>query len=382
MVFNEPLYNQLHEKIIKFKPDNDGLNNGNTLLMLYHGLRYRVFGKPNDHDRCEEYFNKVIFNLNKGKSRFDSISLSNGLSGFLFVARYLSRDNMLNVDGTTGISFLDEYLFETSVSQIKEDRLDFLHKSGGALLYFSKNFMKHAREYCDELISSIYQRAIDDYEGLRFNSVIEDTGAETYYNLSLSHGLAGLLLLLVESYDLSGKKDLIVQMLIRGASYLKSKYDDVNLKAISRLPSMINKTNGERVFIDRLAWCYGDLGIVLILYRAFKIVNDPALQELADIVGLACSKRVSVSDTLVKEPTLCHGSSGVSLFYHTLAREKSMLEYSNAADYWLNVTYKYLQDDNMETFSPNLYNGSVGIALFMLEVFAGENLGWSKLLLL
>ena len=104
-------------------------------------------------------------------------------------------------------------------------------------------------------------------------------------------------------------------MLLGGVNYiLKAQSHDPG--DFSLFPNWIPKgeTQNEKQK-SRLAWCYGDPGISLSLWKVSKALNDPVLGNTAMTILKHAARRTSPEDSLVLDTGLCHGSYSLSLIH-------------------------------------------------------------------
>lgn len=379
---------QLNKTIEQCKPSNDSLCKGAAGLALYYGMLYKVFNQKEYAEKCEQNIQTIFNNLNNEKFLFAGTSLCNGLAGFMYTVNFLNSQNLIHLNISSEFKELEELLFQTALEQIEKDEIDYLHNAGGIICYFTQRNSKTAVKYLDKLIDALYKRAIIDDSGLRF---INNLGADKdtkEYNLSLSHGLSGILLILIEAFQNSLKKTRIKKMVQQGIQYILNNQllVDTFINQYSFYPASISVASGDKIKTQRLAWCYGDLNMVLLFQRAGTLLNNPEWINWSKDIGRFTTIRLDYEATYAKDPHFCHGTAGLMQFYHVLYNETGYSKYKTAAVHWKKQTEhllsRELKKDEKEMQPLDSLNGLLGVALPLLEAHHNKYLGWSKVWLL
>lgn len=178
---------------------------------------------------------------------------------------------------------------------------------------------------------------------------------EYEYNISLSHGISGLILILCKC--LSFKADERLPNIITGASnYLLSQEIDHNIYG-SFFPSksIDSTTISQR---SRLGWCYGDLGVGLALWQAGKLLSNAQYKKKGLEVLLYSSKRRTIEQTSITDAGICHGTSGLVMIFDYLYKNTGENNFLSARDYWIEETLKMCPfTDGLAGYKAYQYNG-------------------------
>ncbi|MDB6083139.1 MAG: Lanthionine biosynthesis cyclase LanC [Gammaproteobacteria bacterium] len=142
----------------------------------------------------------------------------------------------------------------------------------------------------------------------------------------------------------------------------------------------------------RLAWCYGDAGIALVLTQSARLAPSKEIAELAATVTQRVAVRQS-QDAGVVDAGICHGAAGLAHLCRILALETGSLAMTSARDYWLEELLSHREPDTNICGFPywNVFNaryeenigllvGVSGVGLTLLSM-AGGDLGWDRPLL-
>lgn len=222
-------------------------------------------------------------------------------------------------------------------------------------------------------------------------------------NYSLSHGIAGPLLVL----SLLKKKNISTNSCSVSINRIIEEYKKIGSKnnkyGNSIWPGIIDiddymKGNYYQRPNERMSWCYGSIGILRSLYEAAKALDDIELQQY---VKLEVKKiaAMNIEDYFLASPILCHGYAGLIVlllfFYKEIKEEclvlkaKELLDvvlnmYNNSAKLgFLDITYKaenneYIKSEEDKT---GFLDGAFGVVLVLLE-FLKEEAFFDKMLLM
>jgi len=380
---------KIHQVLASGEGRNDGFLGGRLGLCFYYYHGYKVLEEKPLADRAGRLLDEVFDNLNSGNPRLAGSALSNGGAGLGYAINFLEKEGLIEFEVEKEFAGLDKYLFKTALSQIEEDCIDYLHGGMGAVLYFSERkpsvLIQH---YLDTLVAKVCGRAVEEEAGTWFRNYMLKNQDKEDINFSLSHGLTGILLILIKAYERSTHKDLIRQVVANGVRFiLRHKMDvDYDGDVYSFFPLIIRHGTKELFAPGRLAWCYGDLNEVLLLYRAGKLLDDKNMLKLADLMGTQTLLRKESKSTLVKDTHFCHGTAGLAQFYKTLFRESQVAAYADGYEYWIEQTVLLLDNDLEKGFYTgkecDYLEGLVGVAFTLLSYISDKELRWSESLLL
>lgn len=160
--------------------------------------------------------------------------------------------------------------------------------------------------------------------------LLESTAArhpEGVFDLGVAHGVGGIIGLL-SAVSAAGKSqvdpllDAAVQWL------LGQQMDDAG---VSVFPAWISP--GRPVEQTRLAWCYGDLGLAVVLLAAARARHRAALADEALRIARMAAARPDAL-THVSDTGLCHGSAGVGHLFNRLYQATGEAWLGDAARRW------------------------------------------------
>lgn len=210
-----------------------------------------------------------------------------------------------------------------------------------------------------------------------------------YWNLGLAHGIAGVIALLAHyvAHDVEAER---AGRLLAGAVAFVTSLD---VPAGQHLPAWIAEGSDEPATVNRVAWCYGDLGIAVGLLAAAQATGEAAWRERARALADRCID-LPYPATRVVDTGLCHGSAGVAHLYHRLYRATGEARFAGATRTWLDRTlalrnaaslagFPARATDGSESWvaDATILTGAPGVALVLHELIADGAPAWARLLL-
>lgn len=147
---------------------------------------------------------------------------------------------------------------------------------------------------------------------------------EGYFDLGMAHGTAGVLGILAEITRRYPTLHSAITLRDETSRWLAQQV----IGHKDRNPPAVLAPLRPRLAAARTAWCYGNPGVALGLYKAATAASDDSLARLAIEAAVASTDR-NLEESGVVGPSLCHGSAGVALTLHSLAaasRNERLLE--------------------------------------------------------
>jgi hypothetical protein len=212
------------------------------------------------------------------------------------------------------------------------------------------------------------------------------------YNLGVAHGVPGAIALLAEVCA----RDIAVArarpLLERAVRWLLTKRLPEGEVAFSYYDA-----RGVPPEPARSAWCYGDPGAAVMLYRAASAMGrDDWKREAVGIAHLAT--RRSFESSQVVDAGLCHGAMGLSQMFQRLAIAEEDDTLARSAYDWANRALQmrrpsepiagfpaWMRDKTGAegwTADQTLLMGAPGVGLALLAAATGIEPAWDRLLLL
>jgi lantibiotic modifying enzyme len=156
------------------------------------------------------------------------------------------------------------------------------------------------------------------------------------------------------------------------------------------------KENEPLTYKGRLAWCYGDLGVAVTLWRAGITLNREDIKIFADKVLIDTTQRKNLNQNFIVDAGLCHGTAGIAHIYNRMYNYTKVERYKETSLYWIKQTLKMAKHhDGLAGFKvwrpidlggiqndPGLLEGVAGIGLALISAVYRIEPKWDECLLL
>jgi lantibiotic biosynthesis protein len=386
-----PALSLVHAKIEKGVPAHKYLLTGKLGLVLYYFSLYEAEEKEEYADTCINLLQEVMDEEDEQMPPFFGTGFASGTAGLGYILSLLQKKGVVEIDLQEELQELDETIFKAAMQQISTDeRMDYLHGGLGAVHYFLLRADEPSiRIYLEQLAGAICSKAVQTPGGSWFRNFIINEQEKARIDLSLSHGNAGFLLLLLKMLEEGICTNELTPLIEEGIRFIISRRipSAERKDTYSQFPFTINSADYSDIYTAaRLAWCYGDLNIAWLLYRAAAILQVPAWKELATEIVLDTISRKDAASTMAVDSHFCHGTSGLAYFYKTIYDVTGDAGIKEAAEYWLNETLRHLGQEIANGYyadkETDLLNGLPGVNLVLLSFSTDKELAWGRAFLL
>src|ERR1019366_326222 len=158
------------------------------------------------------------------------------------------------------------------------------------------------------------------------------------YDLGLAHGQAGILYFLGKCYVAGIQPAHCRELIVGGCKFFNNMIQDHTTAGSFFTYSILTSEYDNRKKYpvrSRLAWCFGDLGILhtLVLVSGWIEVADSYIQYKQML--LATAERRDPGNTIIEDAQFCHGASGVGYLFLSLHKLCGNPAFKEAADYWM-----------------------------------------------
>jgi len=357
---------------------------------------------------CATHFHDRIFKR-QGKKVIETIfeeieqsenyifSFCNGLAGIGWAFEYLEQKEYVKYNTNLLLEDFDVLLSNVLELEMERVNYDFLHGALGIALYFMSRMQKNENllPVLQKFIIQLNELGEKQSSGsIKWISVLDQETQKRGYNISLSHGMASIAVILGKLYAIKGIDQNMVKNLLQGCiNYILEQEIDKD-KYGSFFPGFALEST-EQLQGSRLGWCYGDLGIAMSLWQAgVALQNDTWKNKAMEVLLFAAEKRRDLEKNLVHDAGLCHGAAGIGHIFYRAWWNTRLSEFKDAADYWFAQTLK------MATFADglagyktwhgkegwvnkyHLLDGIAGIGLALLTYYHEIEPTWDECLLL
>jgi hypothetical protein len=214
---------------------------------------------------------------------------------------------------------------------------------------------------------------------------------ENDYDLGVAHGIPGVMYLLDQLSAVGLESDRADRLVAGAFEWLTAQ------KRPHGSRSWFSPTTSSSSTDSRLGWCYGDLGVAVVLTDiAHRAKNQKWRLFATQLVEHCLARPLEYSG--VEDAGLCHGAAGNAHMFGRLYRTYGDLRYRDAASMWIERALCMWQpgraDGGFVTLvsepgalpswgsSAALLDGSVGVALALLSATESVQPEWDRLLLL
>jgi lantibiotic modifying enzyme len=334
------------------------LLSGGSGLVLVQSLLFKHTGDIRYKEKVETNIDFIV----KEAEASDSLSPTYcyGMAGFGWLLLYLNENQILEIDPDEFLVDIDEMLSNYLDFFLNEENFDLLHGALGIGLYYLKRGEIKKVELIIRKLFNSSEKLLDEIKWQRYEkySNIRD------YDFGLSHGQAGIIYFLTKCIKNNILSELCKEMIYGSINFYWNNIQDSNTVG-SFFPSSIiceDYKNANRVkYPSRLAWCYGDLGILHTFFLFANYVEDKVLLDKVEDMLIEVSKRTETRETGLEDAQFCHGSSGVGYIYLNLYHITNNIVFKRAADFWMKEVLMMGENDE---------KGIIGY------LFHDRNMGW------
>lgn len=383
------LIQQVNKKLLNVTPADDSLVAGSLGLAIYYFSLYRALGEERYAEKGIDIFYGIFDRLNSNQSMVNKYAYSNGICGLNASIDMLIADGLLPTDLREETKQLDEILFAEAKEMIGKKQNDFLHSSLGILSYFGNKLPDQRIEpMVNSLLDQLFEQVNETVDFCWLPNIVTADQDGSEINLSLSHGQCSFLIVLLNLLEKGVQTDRLEQLVVKGVQHTLSYRKDIGVEddLFSVFPNTIRPAERNATFLNRLAWCYGDLNEVYLLYKAGIALGQIRYTTVADLVGAYSTTRSTAAQTLCTDSHFCHGSAGLAQFYNTLFQLQPIDAYRNSYYYWINETIDLLEKELVGDFyrskEADLLEGMLGPALTLLSFAEEKSMLWPRLFLL
>ncbi len=371
------------EKTIQKNPAASVFTAGVGASLFYHYL-YKASGEKEHKKRAQSLLELAVGSVGKIPS-LDY--LMSGFTGAIWLAEHYRRDSGKKwPKAQDPFGEIDKYLEEKINGASELGPYGICDTWVGYGVFATERFPngKSQKIICD-VINLLYEKADRGSQGFAwytpFESIVswaQKDYKQGYYNIGVSHGIGGVIGLLTRAYKLKINPELTKDMLQNSIQWLLAQDDGEPFGYI--LPESSFKKKKPRG--ARLAWCYGDLGLSVVLLNAAKVLKDDKLRATA----IAMAKRgagIPHRDNRIVEPTFCHGAIGAFHIFNRLHQETRKPFFRKKALYWAQETFHLIQDyPKKEKMELGLVTGKTGIGLALISGVTDISPEWDRYFLI
>jgi len=310
-------------------------------------------------------------------------SFSNGYLGVFWLCAHLDNKGYLDLDSDIYADF-DE-LIDGFIAKSDFIKYDYMHQDLGVLHYIIE---RRDETRLKIVLNKLLSTKINYGKFYVFEEIPEEvqpTKTKTEINTGLSHGNASILAFanICISQNLLRKE--FTEMANNFIGFYSSIFETATNKAI--IPNYI--IQGEKSSSGkRLAWCYGDLGVLYQLLWTSILVENKSLElKMIDYwLGLAQYK---VEDAKIHDACFCHGSAGIAYMFYKVYKKTNRPEFLASSKFWNQEMCTQLEHSKDTFYENEDWHENNGLLLgktgtdFVAKTLSGEmDSDWDRCFLL
>ncbi len=364
--------------------------NVGALLFLCHYQEAPLADKAEQKivQLCESIIEELY-----AKANDSDLTFSSGLIGYGWLLAFLENEENFEFDAAELHQQIQSIALDFALTEISEwGNLDFFHGGLGSAFYLLERHQKEDQSIAlRQILVALEAKSIKVKQGIYWpdwNAASEQKKENC--NLGVAHGLPSVLYFLSRLVKNDIEKIRAQKLLKESIGFLLQCKNTPDSKSI--FPSIFSFT--EPKGSSRIGWCYGDLGIALVLYTVAEALQEENLKQEAIDLCLHCTQRISFEETKILDAGLCHGTIGASHLYHRMFLNTGRVEFQNAANLWKEKTVELSnKTDGLAGFqlwnpgtgwenSFGFLEGIAGIGLALLAQESGRDPKWDRMLLI
>lgn len=389
---------KLTELVAANPPNLTNVSRGELGVVLYYFYLSRALSDSNYARQGYARLSDLLRRLTIGQAPdLNNPTLANGLAGLGMTLEILINEGFIEDEYNDFLLRIDRKVFEYSLKKIQRENTDFLHGGTGGFHYLYYRLERnpavsaYLAEYVRTLASITQAHPLGAY--IR-NCHMEGMSQLGEINLGLSHGMAATVLILLNLIETDIEKplaDLLVRDYIRFILTRKNP-GPYTLGVNALYPNTVLVQDeqvspaSENSYKGGLRWCYGDMNVTHLLYKAASILQEPTCFWKATETGLATLAIKDVDLARCHGSLFCHGATGIAHYYDYLRRISGVEDYRKGYSYWLDVAFDEFQKEEEQALytdiSSYFLEGSVGSGLVLMNTLLDEPAYWEKMWLL
>jgi hypothetical protein len=303
---------------------------GLALTTCYYGHH---MNSPRHIAKGEELLEKALTMLDSGEAHIGA-SFATGLAGIVWTINHLIKSGICKIDAEELLLEADELMYAFSRKELASGKYDYMHDGLGGVLYLlSRSDLPQNRAFLTELLHALLNTVEKLADGWAWkNYRLDAPNGGNGYNLSTAHGSMGVLAILGMYYDCGIEPEVVREACFHICKFIK--YALTNCADVRSFVPAVVSAYGQKVFNDRLNWCYGDLGASLILYSTGKRFEWAEISELGLQLGLKESLKRAPIETNIVDSSLCHGYAGAAYIFSKWNQLSFHPQFTAAAHHW------------------------------------------------
>jgi hypothetical protein len=356
---------------------NSGVLVGSAGILLFNFYYDLHIKKINPVKNFLKELNVLIEKINVSSSL---TTFCSGITGLLWVIDFINFKYNLGLDIDEEFNEIELVIYDKLKNDFSNKNFDFLHGGLGYSNYFLNRY-KHTD--CSVKKSKYLKYLIESFNFLKNNAItidnktkwslpLDEFNKKRIYNFGLAHGIPSIIYFLIrlnENNILVDETNILIE---KSIDYLLSNKLENN---ISIFPTAIVEDKNYNINKDfsRLAWCYGDLGVINTILMSTKLKkHNGYLMELYEPTIHQCSRNSFFDQNIITDSPICHGSFGVYYMLKKINSYYNDVKVKDAYKYWFEKGISEYKINGISSFSTvNSLNDTKILETSILEGISG-----------
>lgn len=313
-----------------------------------------------------------------------------GLSGYGYFLLKV-KDSNIFIAGTDDetlmqieeiLEEIDEVLVDQIDIDFADENFDILHGVIGIGLYFLERDKKVlAYKIVDKLdeISNKTENYVfwKKYEKYRLFTTVIDMGN--------AHGNSSIIYFLSKIFSKNPEDVRLKELIQKSINFYLQNSQKLDENVLSYFPNHINASdfdnNLHKPENSRLAWCYGDLGVLHTLLLSASLIKDMISYNNIMLKLEKVAQRRFETEPIPADFGFCHGSSGIAAIFNNIYHMTGNDIFLSTSEYWLANTVERKEDHPETVVGYSFLNEKSYVSdLSLLEGLSGILFSYSKYL--
>lgn len=339
-ILGTDLQNLLHHEKLSLYVGRPG-------IMLVRSLIASEKNSALHRNKAIEDFDFILKELRE--TSFVITPFASGIAGLSFAFTQMNAYPIFDENIAAIIDEIDDVVEEDVGALISHENYDLLHGVLGIGVHLIRSQRKEAVE---KIIKSLEKNAVRSKNEIKWKRFDKHHSKRHIYDFGLAHGNAGILFFLGYAFKNQVCPEFCKKLILGLFGFYKNNVQDFNVNG-SNFPYAIDtaayengNSNGQHT---RLAWCYGDLGILVTLIQVAKWVNAEDMAFQFEELLERCVGRRLKKDVQVVDACFCHGSAGNAFLYKQAYYLTGNKKFREESLYWLSNTLEMANQHDSKT---------------------------------
>lgn len=370
---------------------------GHAGIALLYGYAYLAFpSEQHFYDLTQQHLERAVELL---ETTHSNPWLFTGFSGVAWTVDHLQHIGLIQ-EGEDFNESVDQALWDFLSTEPWRGLPELISGIAGIGLYaLDRHGKGRGQEIVARVVDILFQKAEQTPHGLTWfdtPELLHPITRELYprglFNLGVAHGVPGVIGFLAMA--LSQGHAHARALLDSSISWLLSCRDPHENGSL--FGTGFGRLEKPNPFGSRLTWCYGDLGIALVLLLAARLTQDSILEAEAMVMVKACATRHTPEKGII-DGCICHGAFGnAHLFCRLFQATGDEACLTRAVDFYhmgLDMRRETLEAGGFLTYRPpqpgestrepwialpGLLEGSTGVGLALLAATTHVEPCWDR----